>query len=155
MFGAEHSLSYHRSFGLSSTFFDFFQNLFSYPARRSLPLGSLDILPHLPCFVKYFFRFFSKSFSYSTAVAPFARELDYFTTASCFCQALFSLSTKLFSKALERTRLSATARLIYHTPAPLSIPFCKKFETSPRFAIGAFYGLSSSSSIISSASSAA
>ena len=70
-----------------------------------------------------FFRFFSKSFSYSTAVAPFARELDYFTTASCFCQALFSLSTKLFSKALEHTRLSATARLIYHTPAPLSIPF--------------------------------
>ena len=29
MSGAEHSLSYHRSFGLSSTFFDFFQNLFS------------------------------------------------------------------------------------------------------------------------------
>ena len=101
-----------QAFRFVKYFFDFFQNLFSYPARRSLPLGSLAILPHLPRFVKYFFRFFSKSFSYPTAVAPFARELDYFTTASCFCQAPFSFSSKLFSKAPGRARLSATARLI-------------------------------------------
>ena len=96
---AERSLSYHRFPSLSSTFFDFFQNLFRARSLVGLSLESLVSLSRLPAFVKPFFRFSWKTF--------------------------FLLS--------KPTAPSATARLIYHVPSPLSSPFFKKFEIFPKF----------------------
>ena len=68
---AEHSLSYHNFSALSSTFFDFFQNLFR--AHSALGAASEALLSYhtLANLSSTFFNFF-KVFS---ALVPFARSL--------------------------------------------------------------------------------
>ena len=81
-------LFYHIEFCLSSTFFDFFQNLFS-PA--SLPSSHKSALNS------------RLSGGFSVSLTPVSlRQLHYLTTPISLCQLLFSLFFDLFSALLIR-----------------------------------------------------
>ena len=73
---AEHSLSYHTQEALSSTFFDFFQNLFSYSTARPSRSESFVILPRSLGFVKHFFQLFQSFFSAQPVRRSRLRKLD-------------------------------------------------------------------------------
>ena len=120
---AEHSLSYHTLLSLSSTFFDFFQNLFSYPlalVSRLIALLSYHTLSNLS---SPFLNFFQSFFGACLALQVSLRKLDYLNTSAPVCQPFFSLSRKLFFKSLSLARLCQTACIIYQMPPLLSIPF--------------------------------
>ena len=83
-------LSYHRRFRLSSTFFDFFQNLFRTGLPEGLSFDSSITLPQLPDFVKPFFRFSQESFAsflFQPRPSATARLIYHFSPAlsSAFC----------------------------------------------------------------------
>ena len=120
---AEHSLSYHTLLSLSSTFFDFFQNLFSYPlalVSRLIALLSYHTLSNLS---SPFLNFFQSFFGACLALQVSLRKLDYLNTSAPVCQPFFSLSRKLFFKPLSLARPCQTACIIYQMPPLLSIPF--------------------------------
>ena len=136
---AEHSLLYHNSNRLSSTFFKFFQ-LFSY---RTFQFSSYSVaqLSYHKSFrlSSTFFDFFQNLFSYPAPEELLARKLNYLTTASSLCQALFSNFFEKLFQAFPSTDLSATARLIYQIIPPLSTPFLVFFEKISFFAPSALF----------------
>ena len=125
---AEHLLSYHTFLSLSSTFFDFFQNLFR---TRSLVFGlarKLDYFTTLSWACQALFStFFKIFFRAARPSSVFAWELSYFITLPRVCQVLFSFFSDIFSLDLARRSSWLTACILYQILYLLSRAFFKNF----------------------------
>ena len=124
---AEHSLSYHRSFGLSSTFFDFFQNLFFVPGSPEPVARKLGYSTTSSRACQVLFSTFSKIFFVLTRRRASRSKAWLVYHSSQLLSSPFFTFLKTFFKASIPAPLAVTARLLYQISPALSIPFLKFF----------------------------